>query len=227
VLGSFTQTQIKQVIAAAGAAPSIHNTQPWRFSLAGDELIIAGVPDRALWVADPAARALYISCGAALFNARIAIRVLGYDPQVRLLPHPRYRSTCSRSSARPQALLSRLLSALAESIWRRHTNRGPFSDREIPASVRAELMESAPAEHASLRLVARADAAQAVALAAEAGRELAASAEHDSELHRWVGVDRPDANPAAAVAGARPPAAEYERFPQLAVLTTDDDEPAD
>jgi nitroreductase len=248
VFGSFTRQQIEQVIAVAGAAPSIHNSQPWRFRVVGDELIMAGVSDRSLWVADPAARALYISCGAALFNARIAIRALGCEPQVELLPHPEYPfDVLAVIRTAPGAAATTTERALAESIYQRHTNRGPFSDREIPASVRAELMESAAAERASLRLLDRSDAAQVLALAAEAGRELAASAEHDSELRRWVGVDRADGIPAAAVPprpshtpspvrdtdflaampGAQRAVADYERFPQLAVLTTSDDEPAD
>src|SRR5215469_12318273 len=81
------------VVLAAGSAPSVHNTQPWQFSVDGDHLLLSADPDRALPVADPTARALYISCGAALFSARVALRALGYEPQVRQLPHPEYRFT--------------------------------------------------------------------------------------------------------------------------------------
>jgi nitroreductase len=58
------------VVLAAGSAPSLHNTQPWEFSLIDDHLLLCADSDRALWVSDPAGRALYISCGAALFSAR-------------------------------------------------------------------------------------------------------------------------------------------------------------
>src|SRR5215469_14227823 len=81
------------VVLAAGTAPSVHNTQPWQFSMSGDQLLLSADPGRALWVSDPTARALYISCGAALFSARVALRALGYQPRVRQLPHPEYRFT--------------------------------------------------------------------------------------------------------------------------------------
>ena len=55
---------VRRIIDAASAAPSIHNTQPWRFRLAGPDLIeVHADPDRMLWVADPHGRALLISCG--------------------------------------------------------------------------------------------------------------------------------------------------------------------
>jgi nitroreductase len=248
MFGSFTAAQIQQVIAAAGAAPSLHNSQPWRFSVAGEELRISGASDRALWVADPSGRALYISCGAAVFNARVAIRALGRDSQVRLLPHPEHPfDVLAVIRAVPGEPATPGELALWESIWRRHTNRGPYSDQHLPASVQAELAQAAAAEHASLRLLDQADVARVLALAAEAGRELAADNAHETELRRWIGVDGPDGIPVgalplrpvhkpspvrdgdflAAVPGAWRSIAAYERLPQLAVLTTEADEPAD
>ncbi len=248
MFGSFSAEQIEQVMAAAAAAPSLHNSQPWRFAVAGEELTISAVSDRALWVADPSARALYMSCGAAVFNARVAIRALGRDPQVRLLPHPEHPfDVLAVIRAVPGAPATAAERALRDSVFRRHTNRGPYTDQEIPAQVRVDLTAAAAAEHASLRLLNRADALQVLALAAEAGRELAANAEHESELLRWIGVDRSDGIPVEALPprpartpspvrhgdflAARPDrrrtVAAYERFPQLAVLTTETDEPAD
>jgi nitroreductase len=248
MFGSLSADQIEQVIAAATAAPSLHNSQPWRFSVAGEELRISAAPDRALWVADPSARALYMSCGAAVFNARVAIRALGRVPQVCLLPHPAYAfDVLAVIRAVPGAPATAAERALRDSIWRRHTNRGPYSEKEIPAWVRGQLVAAAAAEHASLRQLNRADAAVVLALADEAGRELAADAEHETELRRWIGTDRSDGIPVEALPSqpactpspvrhgdflaARPDrrrtVAAYERFPQLAVLTTETDEPAD
>ena len=80
---------VRRLLAAAAAAPSIHNTQPWRFRIAGHDLVeVHGDPDRMLWVADPRGRALHLSCGAALLNLRLAIRVSGVKPLVWALPDP-------------------------------------------------------------------------------------------------------------------------------------------
>jgi hypothetical protein len=54
-------------------APSSHNTQPWRFIVNGDELLVCADRNRSLPHIDPFDRELIISCGAALFNMRVAL----------------------------------------------------------------------------------------------------------------------------------------------------------
>jgi hypothetical protein len=53
-------------------APSSHNTQPWRFIVNGDELLVCADRTRSLPHIDPFDRELITSCGAALFNLRVA-----------------------------------------------------------------------------------------------------------------------------------------------------------
>src|SRR5580658_3320806 len=153
----FTDAQIGAIVSAAGAAPSFHNSQPWQFSVEGDELQLSGVADRALWVADPNARALYISCGAALLNARVAIRMTGCEPTVRLLPHPEYPADVlalvRADPGDPPAATER---QLCRAIWQRHTNRGPYTGRPIPQGVQASMRRAAEAESAALHMLDRA-----------------------------------------------------------------------
>jgi len=82
---------LRRIVESAAAAPSIHNTQPWQFTVVADDLLeVRADPGRTLWVGDPRARALYLSCGAALFNIRTAIRMTGFNPRVWPLPHPEF-----------------------------------------------------------------------------------------------------------------------------------------
>lgn len=83
---ALTGEQARAVVRAASLAPSIHNTQPWRWVRAGGGLDLYADPGRQLTVADPAARQLLLSCGAALLNARLAIRGLG--PRADVTPCP-------------------------------------------------------------------------------------------------------------------------------------------
>src|SRR5690348_5436941 len=62
------------VVEAAMHAPSVLNTQPWWFSTADREISLHADVDRRLRVADPPGREMMISCAAALFNARVALR---------------------------------------------------------------------------------------------------------------------------------------------------------
>ena len=48
---------------------------------------------------DPAVREMLISCGAALFGLRLAMREMGYLPDVQQLPGPSH-TTCSPNQAR-------------------------------------------------------------------------------------------------------------------------------
>ncbi|MFD9127274.1 hypothetical protein ACFV0G_21350, partial [Kitasatospora sp. NPDC059571] len=84
----LSAAQLHTLAKAAGAAPSLHNTQPWRFEAAADGRTLAVYvdPARGLPLTDPDGRALHVSVGAAVFNLRVAARHLGRDPQVRLLP---------------------------------------------------------------------------------------------------------------------------------------------
>ncbi len=245
---SLSAEQIADIVDAASAAPSIHNTQPWRFIARPDGLIeLHGQLDRALWVCDPLARALYQSCGAALCNVRLGIRMTGHDAVVESLPHPEYPITALAVirvvAGNPPTASER---RLHDAIWLRHTNRGPFADQAVPSSVREDLERAAGRQHACLRWLTWPETARVLQEAARAGRILAADAEHESELRRWIGVARsqdgiparalsarPDHGPSpvrsddfgAAVPEARRPTAHYERSPQLAVLTTCSDEP--
>ena len=79
--------QVGYLIATAARAPSVHNTQPWRFR-AGQYVIELYADQRRKLRVDPAGREMLISCGAALFGLRLAVRSLGYLPVVKLLPDP-------------------------------------------------------------------------------------------------------------------------------------------
>src|SRR5260370_36098745 len=73
------------LIEVAARAPSVHNTQPWRFKVREHAIDLYCDRTRQL-LTDPAGREMLISCGAALYGLRLAVRSLGHLPEVA--PHP-------------------------------------------------------------------------------------------------------------------------------------------
>src|SRR5919204_271734 len=75
------------LISLAARAPSVHNTQPWRFEVSERAIELYADASRQL-LEDPAGREMLISCGAALYGLRLGIRSLGYRTEVELFPGP-------------------------------------------------------------------------------------------------------------------------------------------
>ena len=243
---SLTDNMVRRLIEAAAAAPSIHNTQPWRFRVCGDVIEMHGDPSRILWVADPLGRALHLSCGAALFNLRLAIRLAGARPLIWPLPDPAGEPTLLASvqltDGRAPTPQER---EMAEAIQQRHSSRAPFSGRPLPEPVQIGLEQEAGYEFAVLRMLSPRDAALVLQLAGAAEARLATDFDHRVELAEWVGTTGEDGIPASAL-GSRPdrqpapvrdlgyaapnavrPEGSFERQPQLGVLSTARDEPGD
>jgi hypothetical protein len=140
---------LRHAAERAALAPSIYNTQPWRFVLTPDALEIHADDDRHLTVLDTRRRQLTISCGCALFNARIAVAAAGYEPVVERLPDPAHRpQLLARVRVGDRRELA--MAALDFDIDRRHTNRRAFMGDEPPASFVGSLVMSAAIEGATL-----------------------------------------------------------------------------
>ena len=71
-----------QAADAARFAPSIHNTQPWRWVVQGGSLKLFGVTERQLTEQDPEGRMLLLSCGTALHHAQVALEAEGWRYEI-------------------------------------------------------------------------------------------------------------------------------------------------
>ena len=132
-----------QVVAAAVWAPSAHNTQPWCFSVRGQEISLHADVSRQLMVADPAGREMMISCGAALFTARLAVRWLGYIPDTRVLPDPARPWLVARVSWQRRADPAEYEQRLFRWVLRRRTHRGGFAPLPLAPGLLAALQRGA------------------------------------------------------------------------------------
>jgi hypothetical protein len=177
--------QVDYLIATAARAPSVHNTQPWRFRAGHDAIELYADQRRKLRV-DPVGREMLISCGAALFGLRLAVRSLGYLPMVELLPDPaRLRLLARLRLGNKEPMTGRERQLLA-ALPHRHTHRGPFAPGPLPTGLLAGLQHDALAEGATFALVDPALAYHRLAdIVSAAGRRQDLEPAARADVRRW------------------------------------------
>jgi len=222
--------QVDYLIAAAARAPSVHNTQPWRFKVSRYTIELYADLRRKLRV-DPLGREMLISCGAAVFGLRLAVRSLGYLPQVELLPDPDRLRLLARVRLGAAVPITAREREMLEALPHRHTHRGPFEPGPLPGGLLAGLQHDALAEGATLAIVDRALAyEQLAAIIAATGRRQDLDPVARAEMRRWsrsAGSPARDGVPAQAFPATA--AREPGRLPQrdfdlgrgLGLLTAD------
>jgi hypothetical protein len=194
---------VRYVVARAVWAPSVHNTQPWRFTADGGPQVSLYADDgRRLAVADPDGREMMISCGAALFTLRLALRSLGWIPQARVLPDPAQPALVARVSWRERAVADEFERRLSGHVLSRRTHRGAFDPEPLPSGTLAALRNAAEREGVALRIVADDGRRAALAAAVQTAEyESRRDGERLRELTRWTpapGSARRDGVPATS-----------------------------
>ena len=184
---------VRLAVAAAVQAPSVHNTQPWWFSEEEHEIFVHADVRRQLHVADPRGREMLISCGAALFNIRVALRHLGYLPAVSVLPDRDQPHLVARVRWGDRIPAAEYEEQLFGEIERRRTHRDAFLPTALPRGLLAALRQEAAREAAMLRIAARDDERAALAATVSAAEHTARlDSAHRQELARWA---RPPGSP--------------------------------
>jgi nitroreductase len=242
--GHLAPETVDAILRAAVQAPSSHNTQPWAFAVAPGVIHLRADRTRALPVNDPDDRELVMSCGAALFNLRVAAWAAGGAPAVTLLPDADDRDLLAtvrlHGCGEPPGDVGRLQAA----IDARRTHRGPFADRALPAGLPDALRACAHAEGAWLAVIED-DARERLAdLVAEGDRMQWANRHWRRELAAWLHPHRkgdglvtpeliaPLAHAAIATLDVGMVAAARDRertdqAPMIVVLDTQGDRPSD
>lgn len=181
------ERQLRYLARYAILAPSSHNSQPWRFRVAGDMLELFADRTRSLRIVDPRDRELIISCGAALYNLRTAMYYFGCAGEARPLPDPRQADLLARLTLDPSNSYASEWSDLFNAIPFRTTNRGPFDAEAVPVAMEADLRNAAHLEGAWLTIFKTSHAKEAVAsLVAEGDRVQFADPHFRSELAQWL-----------------------------------------
>ncbi len=178
---------------AARLAPSVHNSQPWRFALTPEGLDVYEDAARGLKVLDPAGRDRVISCGAAALNAAVAARAAGRRAEVSVMPDPTRPQLVAGVRAGAAAPAGAEELALAAAVPQRRTHRRVYRSHAVAEADLLDLRGAVMAEGARLHLPDVTDRRALSHLLRRAVRRQVDDPELTQEVGSWLRHD-PDAD---------------------------------
>jgi hypothetical protein len=182
---------VQAALELAGRAPSVHNTQPWRWQLGDAAVHLYADTERWLPATDPDGRDLLVSCGAWLHHLRMALAASDIGVTVDRLPDPDDPDLLAVVALHPGAegVDRALASEQVAAIGVRHSDRRRFGEWPVPEAFLAQLVDCAADQGAVLRAVTEPIDRQTLAIAVRT-----AAVEHDdtvgyeAELRTWTGL---------------------------------------
>ena len=174
---------------AAGHAPSIHNTQPWRWRV-GRTLDLYADRGRQLAVTDPEGLLLTLSCGAALHHAVVALAAEGWRADVDRLPDAAHPDLLARIAAAEPVPVQPAAVRLLQTMSLRHTDRRPVTDREVDPAALAKVELAVHAAGAALHRLDREHVIDLAGAAAHAQAVESLDPGWLAEMEYWAGGAR-------------------------------------
>jgi nitroreductase len=178
-----------EAATAAGYAPSIHNTQPWRWRLTRDGLDLYLERGRVLAVTDPDTRLATLSCGAALNHARVSLAAQGWHATVTRMPDS--ADLLAHLRVDEPAPVDADAVRRMETIRSRHTDRRPATGPPVGSTELQAIATAVEAEDTWLYLLRPEQVLDLAAAADHAQRAEAGESAWQAELAYWTGGTRP------------------------------------
>jgi nitroreductase len=195
------RSEVERAVSFGVRAPSIHNTQPWRWVYHPGVLELYADRSRQLPALDPDGRSMVLSCGAALELARLGFAAAGWRTEVDRLPDPGQPDLLARIRPVRRTAVQPTTVVRARAAERRHTERRPFLVEPVAEEEIRSLLAAARGTGVYAYAVQRADEQLDLAVVFSWADAVETSdPAYRAELAHWTRAgDAPDGVPAAAV----------------------------
>jgi hypothetical protein len=117
---------LKDAVLLACRAPSVHNSQPWRWVAEGPLLRLFVDRYRTVPGTDDSGREAIISCGAVLDHLRVAMQASGWHAEIKRLPSPNEPDQLASIEFSSTDHVTDTQRDRAEAILQRRTDRLPL-----------------------------------------------------------------------------------------------------
>lgn len=141
--------KIQRILAAAAAAPSGDNSQPWRFVVNKDSIEFHYSPERDHPILNYEESGTLIALGAALQNAEFEALAQGFTPHTTVCE----AGSCVATMALQDGCQSDELSAeLQKAISERHSNRKAYAKTPLSQDIKSSMLDPRISNSAGLKL---------------------------------------------------------------------------
>jgi hypothetical protein len=118
---------IRYAVGLACRAPSLHNSQPWRWIAHNSTVQLFLDPHQIARAADGSGRQAVLSCGVALDHLMVAMAASGCVAEVEVFPNPDNLDHLATVEFHPGQYVTDAQRDRADAILRRRTDRLPFA----------------------------------------------------------------------------------------------------
>lgn len=175
----------------AGRAPSIHNTQPWRWRLTGNELDLYLDRSRGLEATDSDSRLAILSCGAALHHALVSLAAAGWHTILARMPDPEHPDHLARLRLDHRIPVSPEARRHRQTIGLRHTDRRPTAGPPTDTDELNAIVAVVESAGAGLHILRPDQVLELAGAADQAQRTENADTTWQTEVNYWTGGTRP------------------------------------
>ncbi|SNT60896.1 hypothetical protein SAMN05421812_112237 [Asanoa hainanensis] len=188
---SEVRKALRDAVSATLYAPSILNSQPWRWRLRDESLELRRDDSRRLDAVDPTGRMAMVSCGTALHHLRVTLAARGHALDVRRFPDGDSGDLLAVVGITGPAAADPTDIAMARAVRHRHSDRRPIvANSRIADDDVAALDSAAVREQCDLFWIGDTERPSLGAAVDEAQRAERSDPAYRRELAAWT-VHRP------------------------------------